>query len=74
MVFSFLSQKNGKISFLVRGRKPCHLDTILGNFSSSTIDQLWKQILGKSQCPLKTFKVLVSYDFSSLYQRGRDMG
>ena len=74
MVFSFLSQKNGKIYFLVRGHKVSDLNTILDNFSSSTMNQLWKQILGKSQCLSKTFMVLVLYDFSSFYQRGRDMG
>ena len=46
----------------------------LGQLPSSTFDQLWKKIPAKSQCPSKTFMVLVSYDFSLFYHRGRDMG
>ena len=47
---------------------------MLGNFSSLTFDQIWKEIPAKSQCPSKTFMVLVSCDFSLFYHYGRDMG
>ena len=74
MVFSFLSQKKNNFFSFVRGHKLCDLNTMLGNLSSSTFDQIWKEIPAKSQCPSKTFMVLVSYDFSLFYHRGRDMG
>ena len=47
---------------------------MLGNFSSSTFDQICKEIPAKSQCSSKIFMVLVSCDFSLFYHRGRDMG
>ena len=74
VVFFLISAKQNNFSSFLFKDKLCDLNTILGNFPSSTFDQLWKEIPAKSQCPSKTFMVLVSYNFSLFYHRGRDMG
>ena len=72
--FLFYLGKTEKFLLLFVQGQTLWLKYDLGQLPSSTFDQLWKEIPAKSQCPSKTFMVLVSYDFSLFYHRGRDMG
>lgn len=70
---SYLGKTEQSLFLFVQGQT-LWLKYDLGQLPFIDLRSTMERNFAKSQCPSKTFVILVSYDFSFFYHRGRDMG